>query len=92
MLTYNDVPTRSLLWPLYAVAWALTSGANVIRPNSEMFWLGIIDLTVVALVLLVFLGLVGDVDHDGYHQHRVRLPLSLPSILQPTLDLLPRAL
>lgn len=60
-----------MLWPLYSVAWALTSGANVVRPNSEMFWLGVLDLTVVTLVLLVFLTLVNSVDHDEYIAHRV---------------------
>lgn len=34
----------TFLWTLYPLAWALADGGNIISPDGEMIWYGILDL------------------------------------------------
>jgi bacteriorhodopsin len=66
--------TLAFLWMVYPVAWGLAEGGNVISVNSDIIFYGIIDLVLVTLVVMAFLGLVSKVDHQEYASHRVRPP------------------
>ena len=50
----------------YPVCWALSEGANVISPTSEMIWYGILDCITGPLFLLVHLFLLRSVDYESF--------------------------
>ncbi|ODV62406.1 opsin family protein [Ascoidea rubescens DSM 1968] len=44
-----------LLWILYPIAWALSEGGNVIEPDSEQAFYGVLDVLTFAVIPLLFI-------------------------------------
>ena len=53
----------------YPICWALSEGANVISPTSEMIWYGILDIIAGPLFLFFFLFVMRDVDYQVFGLH-----------------------
>lgn len=50
----------------YPICWALSEGANVISPTSEMIWYGILDCITGPVFLLFFLFRLNSVDYETF--------------------------
>ncbi|KAI0343618.1 heat shock protein 30 [Trametopsis cervina] len=50
----------------YPICWALSEGANVISPTSEMIWYGILDVITGPIFLLFFLFQLNAVDYAAF--------------------------
>lgn len=50
----------------YPICWALSEGANVISPTSEMIWYGILDVLTGPVFLLFFLYQLRTVDYSAF--------------------------
>ena len=50
----------------YPICWALSEGANVISPSSEMIWYGILDIFSGPVFLFLFLWYISDVDYSAF--------------------------
>lgn len=50
----------------YPISWALSEGANVISPTSEMIWYGILDVLTGPVFLLFFLFQLNAVDYAAF--------------------------
>ncbi len=50
----------------YPISWALSEGANVISPTSEMIWYGILDVLTGPVFLLFFLFQLNAVDYSAF--------------------------
>ena len=53
----------------YPICWALSEGANVISPSSEMIWYGILDIIAGPLFLFFFLWELRGVDYHVFGLH-----------------------
>ncbi len=53
----------------YPICWALSEGANVISPSSEMIWYGILDIFAGPFFLFFFLFQLRGVEYNvfGFH-------------------------
>jgi len=54
------------LWLLYPVAWGLADGGNVISPDGEMFFYGVLDLLAKPVFLFVHLFNMRKVPYEVY--------------------------
>ncbi|KIJ31305.1 hypothetical protein M422DRAFT_214410 [Sphaerobolus stellatus SS14] len=54
------------LWFLYPICWALSEGANVISPTSEMIFYGILDLLTKPVFILFLLLSLKDIEFDRF--------------------------
>ncbi|EIW72498.1 hypothetical protein TREMEDRAFT_17826, partial [Tremella mesenterica DSM 1558] len=52
----------SFLWLLYPIAWGLADGGNVISPNGEMVFYGILDLLAKPVFIFLHLGMLSKLD------------------------------
>jgi bacteriorhodopsin len=59
----------SFLLILYPIAWACSEGANVIKPNSEMIWYGILDIFAGPVFLFLFLYHLRNADYKAFGFH-----------------------
>lgn len=50
----------------YPICWALSEGANVISPTSEMIWYGILDCITGPIFLLFYLWQLRTVDYESF--------------------------
>ena len=50
----------------YPICWALSEGANVISPTSEMIWYGILDVITGPVFLLFYLFQLRTVDYSSF--------------------------
>lgn len=53
----------------YPICWALSEGANVISPSSEMIWYGILDIFAGPFFLFFFLWELRGVDYHVFGLH-----------------------
>lgn len=53
----------------YPICWALSEGANVISPTSEMIWYGILDIIAGPIFLFFFLWEMRNVDYHSFGLH-----------------------
>lgn len=51
---------------LYPVAWAMSEGANVISPTSEMVWYGILDILLGPMFLFYFIFGIRNIDYNAF--------------------------
>lgn len=56
----------SFLLLLYPICWALSEGRNVISPNAEMIWYGILDILAGPIFLLGFLWSLRSIDYGTF--------------------------
>ena len=54
---------------MYPICWALSEGANVISPSSEMIWYGILDILAGPVFLFFFLWELRGVDYHTFGLH-----------------------
>lgn len=53
----------------YPICWALSEGANVISPSSEMIWYGILDILAGPVFLFFFLWELRGIDYHTFGLH-----------------------
>jgi bacteriorhodopsin len=56
----------TLLLMLYLIAWALSYGGNVIQPDSEAVFFGVLDICYFVILGAVFLFFVRGIDYSAY--------------------------
>ncbi|EST09087.1 Rhodopsin, archaeal/bacterial/fungal [Kalmanozyma brasiliensis GHG001] len=54
-----------VVWPLYALCWALTHGGNVIGVSAEFLWFGILDLISKPVFAFVLLSMLRNCDYGA---------------------------
>lgn len=59
----------ALITFLYPIAWAVSEGGNVISPNKEMVFYGILDLILGPVFLYYYLFGLRDIDYGTYGIH-----------------------
>ncbi|KZO97563.1 heat shock protein 30 [Calocera viscosa TUFC12733] len=58
----RSAPIVAFLLLLYPIAWGLADGGNVIHPDSEMVFYGVLDLLIQPAFLFAFLFQIRDID------------------------------
>lgn len=51
-----------LLWGLYPICWGVSEGGNIIPPDSEFIFYGILDCLLIPITSFMFLGLHWKID------------------------------
>ncbi|KAK7693474.1 hypothetical protein QCA50_003042 [Cerrena zonata] len=75
----------SFVLALYPICWAVSEGANVIRPTSEMIFYGILDLLAGPVFLFALLWHLKDVDYNtfGFAQWKYTDPTYVNGAVAP---------
>lgn len=55
-----------VLWTAYPVAWGLADGGNVISPDGEMIFYGVLDLLAKPVFLLFHLFMLRKVPYESF--------------------------
>lgn len=84
-LTLPVVLFQLLVWLLYPIAWGLSEGGNVIQPDSEAVFFGVLDLITFSFVptILTWSSINRFDDHFFASIIRLRSPLSKREVESP---------
>ena len=75
----------TLLLMLYPVAWALSYGGNVIQPDSEAVFFGVLDLSYFVILGAIFLYFTNGIDFSAHGIATLGAPVLHPLLLhQPS--------